>query len=215
MPQDAVIFSTSALENIRYGKPEASDDEVKAVDLGGSLGRREATGRGVYTVGAEAARHIGLDIASSRLAVQGFGNVNVLVLPDVIANAGGVTVSYFEWVQDFSSFFWDEEEINARLVKIMKTAFAGVWQVAQEKKVSLRTAPFTWCCRRDTPAMKGNARSAFTARSGGPGWGAGAASAKRPAARANRSGQGLYAQKIARPPVPAQLWLANGVGTSP
>ena len=229
----------------------------KPVDLGGSLGRREATGRGVFTVGTEAARHIGMDIATARVAVQGFGNVggvagklfaetgarivavqdhggtifsdagldvpalllhvantgsvagfanadviadeefwgvdcdimipaaleqqitaqnagrikarmiiegangpttpaaddilqerNVLVLPDVIANAGGVTVSYFEWVQDFSSFFWDEDEINARLVKIMKTAFAGVWQVAQEKKVSLRTATFIVACQR-------------------------------------------------------------------
>ena len=52
----------------------------------------------------------------------------VLVLPDVIANAGGVTVSYFEWVQDFSSFFWSEDEINARLVRIMQEAFAGIWQ---------------------------------------------------------------------------------------
>jgi glutamate dehydrogenase (NAD(P)+) len=73
---------------------------------------------------------------------------NVLVLPDVIANAGGVTVSYFEWVQDFSSFFWDEEEINARLVKIMKNAFAGIWQVAEEQKVSLRTATFIVACKR-------------------------------------------------------------------
>ena len=229
----------------------------KPVDLGGSLGRREATGRGVFTIGAEAAKHIGLEIAGSRVAVQGFGNVggvagklfaeagarvvavqdhlgtiyreagldvpallkhvqetgsvsgfaqaeviakdqfwdvdcdilipaaleqqitaanagrikarmiiegangpttpeaddilherNVLVLPDVIANAGGVTVSYFEWVQDFSSFFWDEDEINARLVKIMKGAFDGVWQVAQEKKVSLRTAAFIVACTR-------------------------------------------------------------------
>ena len=72
----------------------------------------------------------------------------VLVLPDVIANAGGVTVSYFEWVQDFSSFFWSEEEINARLVRIMQEAFAGVWQVAQENKVSLRTAAFIVACQR-------------------------------------------------------------------
>ena len=57
----------------------------------------------------------------------------VLVLPDVIANAGGVTVSYFEWVQDFSSFFWSEDEINARLVRIMQEAFAGIWAVAQEQ----------------------------------------------------------------------------------
>ena len=232
----------------------------KPVDLGGSLGRREATGRGVYTVGREAAQHIGLEIKGARIAVQGFGNVggvagklfaeagsrivavqdhsgtiykeagldvpallqhvaehggvggfdsmgkaeamandafwdvdcdilipaaleqqitaanagrikarmiiegangpttptaddilqsrNILVLPDVIANAGGVTVSYFEWVQDFSSFFWDEDEINARLVKIMKHAFAGVWAVSQEQKVSLRTATFIVACKR-------------------------------------------------------------------
>ena len=229
----------------------------KPIDLGGSLGRREATGRGVFTVGSEAAQHIGLEIKGARIAVQGFGNVggvagklfaeagarvvavqdhsgtiykeagldvpallqhvtdtggvggfaeaevitndsfwgvdcdvlipaaleqqitaanagrikarmiiegangpttpaaddilasrNILVLPDVIANAGGVTVSYFEWVQDFSSFFWDEEEINARLVKIMKHAFAGVWAVSQDQKVSLRTATFIVACKR-------------------------------------------------------------------
>ncbi len=229
----------------------------KPVDLGGSLGRREATGRGVYTVGVEAAHHIGLDISKAKVAVQGFGNVggiagklfaqagakvvavqdhggtiywesgldviallehvktqgsvagfanaevmandafwdvdcdilipaaleqqiteanagrikarliiegangptttaaddilqsrNILVLPDVIANAGGVTVSYFEWVQDFSSFFWSEDEINARLVRIMKEAFAGVWNVAQENNVSLRTATFIVACKR-------------------------------------------------------------------
>lgn len=229
----------------------------KPVDLGGSLGRRDATGRGVFTVGVEAAKHIDLDISTSRVAVQGFGNVgsvagrlfhetgarivavqdhggtiyreagldvpalirhvaetgsvrgfpnaeviadelfwevdcdimipaaleeqitaanagrikarmviegangpttpeaddilqerNVLVLPDVIANAGGVTVSYFEWVQDFSSFFWDEAEINARLVRIMREAFAGVWQVAQDHKVTLRTATFIVACKR-------------------------------------------------------------------
>ncbi len=229
----------------------------KPVDLGGSLGRNDATGRGVYTVGVEAAHHIGLEIKGARVAVQGFGNVGgiagklfqeagarvvavqdhtgsiyqeagldaiallahvkthggvagfagaeqvepasfwatpcdilipaalegqitaktapqitakmiiegangpttpeaddllqergILVLPDVIANAGGVTVSYFEWVQDFSSFFWSEDEINQRLVRVMKEAFAGVWQVAQENKVSLRTATFIVACTR-------------------------------------------------------------------
>lgn len=229
----------------------------KPVDLGGSLGRREATGRGVFTVGCEAAHRIGLDVSTARVAVQGFGNVGgvaaklfaeagarvvavqdhggtvyreagldvpallghvaahgtvagfaqaealsrdafwdtpcdilvpaaleqqiteanagriqarmiiegangpttpladdilhdrgVLVLPDVIANAGGVTVSYFEWVQDFSSFFWSEEEINERLVRIMKGAFAAIWQVAEEHKVSLRTATFIVACKR-------------------------------------------------------------------
>ena len=229
----------------------------KPVDLGGSLGRVEATGRGVFTVGMEAAKLTGLNVQGARVAVQGFGNVGgtagklfadvgakivavqdhtgtifnnngldvaalqehvgntggvggfagaeamdgaafwavdcdilipaalesqitkdnahqikakmviegangpttpeaddiladkgVLVLPDVIANAGGVTVSYFEWVQDFSSFFWTEDEINARLVRIMQEAFAGVWAVAQEHKVTLRTATFIVACKR-------------------------------------------------------------------
>ena len=72
----------------------------------------------------------------------------VLVLPDVLANAGGVTVSYFEWVQDFSSFFWSEDEINARLVRIMQDAFAAIWQVAQQHGVTLRTATFIVACQR-------------------------------------------------------------------
>jgi glutamate dehydrogenase (NAD(P)+) len=73
---------------------------------------------------------------------------SILVVPDVIANAGGVTVSYFEWVQDFSSFFWSEDEINARLVRIMREAFATIWQVADEHRVSLRTATFIVACTR-------------------------------------------------------------------
>ena len=72
----------------------------------------------------------------------------ILVVPDVIANAGGVTVSYFEWVQDFSSFFWSEDEINARLVRLMREAFAAVWQTAGEHRVSLRTATFIIACTR-------------------------------------------------------------------
>ena len=230
----------------------------KPISLGGSLGRHDATGRGVFVVGCEAAAKIGLEIVGARVAVQGFGNVGgvaarlfaeagakvvavqdhaasivcetglditalqahvkergsvagfkgaevikdsarfweiecdilvpaaleqqiteanankiraklilegangptspaaddilhdrgVLVVPDVIANAGGVTVSYFEWVQDFSSFFWTEEEINLRLTRIMREAFAAVWQLAIDKKVSLRTAAFIVACTR-------------------------------------------------------------------
>jgi len=72
----------------------------------------------------------------------------VLVVPDVLANAGGVTVSYFEWVQDFSSFFWTEEEINERLERLMVNAFAAISHVAADKKVSLRTAAFIIACHR-------------------------------------------------------------------
>ncbi|MGF6922497.1 Glu/Leu/Phe/Val family dehydrogenase [Paraburkholderia sp. 40] len=229
----------------------------KPITLGGSLGRREATGRGVFVVGCEAARRIGFDIEGARIAVQGFGNVGgiaarlfqeagakvvavqdhtgsvykstgidavalldyvtktggvggfpeadaitgdefwtvesdilipaalenqiteknagkiktriivegangptttaaddilhdrgILVIPDVVANAGGVTVSYFEWVQDFSSFFWTEDEINERLERVMREAFAAVWQVSSEQNVSVRTAAFIVACKR-------------------------------------------------------------------
>ncbi|KMZ11947.1 NADP-specific glutamate dehydrogenase [Candidatus Burkholderia humilis] len=229
----------------------------KPISLGGSLGRKEATGRGVFVTGTEAARGIGLEIEGARIAVQGFGNVGgiaaklfqeayakviavqdhtgtihnskgldtvallehvaknggvggfkggdpvqadefwmiesdilipaalenqiteknaskiktkivvegangptttaaddiltdkgILVIPDVIANTGGVTVSYFEWVQDFSSFFWTEDEINQRLERVMREAFAGVWQVASEHQVSVRTAAFIVACSR-------------------------------------------------------------------
>jgi len=229
----------------------------KPVDLGGSLGRVKATGRGVFVTGREAARRLNLDLNGVRVAVQGFGNVGsaaaelfnqaggkivaaqdhtgsifnghgfdmadlmahvkstggvggfkggefmnneefwdvdcdilipaalegqvtaerarrikakmvlegangptvpsaddilaergVLVVPDVICNAGGVTVSYFEWVQDFSSFFWTEDEINVRLDKIMIGALKRIWDTADRHKITLRTATFAVACER-------------------------------------------------------------------
>ena len=72
----------------------------------------------------------------------------ITVVPDVIANAGGVTVSYFEWVQDFSSFFWTEEEIERRLENILLPAFHNIWDLHLEQKVTLRTAAFIIACRR-------------------------------------------------------------------
>ena len=238
----------------------------KPIALGGSLGRRDATGRGVFVAGREAANRIGLEVAGSRVAIQGFGNVGnasarifhdfgakivaiqdvsgtifngdginphdllefmkqnpdvtaypkatpitknefwnveteflipaalekqitlenaghiktrivvegangpttpaaddalrergIIVVPDVLANAGGVTVSYFEWVQDFSSFFWTEDEINKRLEKIMVEAFKGIWDVAQDKNVTMRTATFIVACTRvlEARALRG------------------------------------------------------------
>lgn len=229
----------------------------KPISLGGSLGRSDATGRGVFVTAREAALRLGIPIKNARVAIQGFGNVgeatarifhqegarivalqdetgavynengfdpvevkrhrkeagglsglpgaeiistkefweteceflvpaaveeqitvanasrirakvvvegangptttdadlilqdrNILVVPDVIANAGGVTVSYFEWVQDFSSFFWTEAEINQRLEMIMSNAFGSIWDVAQAKGISLRTAAFVVACTR-------------------------------------------------------------------
>ena len=229
----------------------------KPLSLGGSLGRREATGRGVFVTAREAGLLQGVVIKGARVVIQGFGNVGsiaaqcfaaagahvvalqdasgsvtnpdgididaaiawvqgggslvdfpgvepisaadfweissdflvpaalegqidaslaerldtrilvegangptlpeaddvlakrgITVVPDVIANAGGVTVSYFEWVQDFSSFFWSEPEINQRLESIMSSAFHSVAELAVERKVSLRTAAFIIACTR-------------------------------------------------------------------
>ena len=243
--------------SMNQGKTATGVVTGKPISLGGSLGRHDATGHGVFVMSAEAASRMKIDIPGARVTVQGFGNVGgvaarlfqeagakviavqdhtgtvfagggldtraltahvkatggvknfpgaealandafwgieteflipaalegqvnasnaqkikakivvegangpttpdaddmlrdkgVLVIPDVIANAGGVTVSYFEWVQDFSSFFWSEEEINARLDKIMREAFAVIWNVADEHKISLRTAAFVVACTR-------------------------------------------------------------------
>ena len=229
----------------------------KPLSLGGSLGRPDATGRGVFVTAREAARKLNLPIEGARVAVQGFGNVGeasarifaqhgarivaiqdvsatvynptgldvaglrryqsenktllgapgcefidsaafwavpcdlmvpaalesqinrynadqitarlviegangpttpeadvilaergITVVPDVLANAGGVTVSYFEWVQDFSSFFWSEDEINARLERIMSEAFNAIWAMAAERKMTLRSAAFVIGCSR-------------------------------------------------------------------
>jgi glutamate dehydrogenase (NAD(P)+) len=72
----------------------------------------------------------------------------IMVVPDVLSNAGGVTVSYFEWVQDFSSFFWTEAEINQRLEHIMVGAFDAIWSLAEAHGVTLRTAAFILACQR-------------------------------------------------------------------
>ena len=71
-----------------------------------------------------------------------FAKNGVTVVPDILANAGGVTVSYFEWVQNRSVVHWPVEEIRAKLETKMAAAFDAVWQIAQDKKVPLRTAAY-------------------------------------------------------------------------
>jgi glutamate dehydrogenase (NAD(P)+) len=66
----------------------------------------------------------------------------ILVVPDILANAGGVVVSYFEWVQDLQSFFWEEDEVNRNLKRMMVRSFQEVWSSAQAQKVPLRMAAY-------------------------------------------------------------------------
>ncbi len=72
----------------------------------------------------------------------------VIVVPDVLANAGGVTVSYLEWVQGKQGFWWTEKEVNERLSIIMQQAFNDIWTESQEKKISLKEAAFRVAVRR-------------------------------------------------------------------
>ncbi|HEX9764236.1 MAG TPA: Glu/Leu/Phe/Val dehydrogenase, partial [Candidatus Acidoferrales bacterium] len=67
---------------------------------------------------------------------------NVFLLPDILANAGGVTVSYFEWVQDLQNFFWEEDQVNAKLEAMMKRAFQEVHETSKRHKVNMRIAAY-------------------------------------------------------------------------
>ena len=242
----------------------------KPIGIGGSLGRIDATGRGVSIIAREAANHVGLRLDRAAVVVQGFGNVGsvsadmmakmgcrviavsditggyynrqgldiaamldhvrqsptrslagyeqrgteqitnaellelpcdilipaalgnqinslnadriktrilieaangpvtpaadqilydagVFVVPDILANAGGVTVSYFEWVQGLQEFFWTEEEINERLERIMMRSFANTLDLALKERISMRLAAYLVSVKRvaDATLLRG------------------------------------------------------------
>jgi glutamate dehydrogenase (NAD(P)+) len=79
---------------------------------------------------------------------------NVIVVPDILANAGGVTVSYFEWVQSLQAFFWDESQINTQLERVMTQAFAAVVETSERHQVDLRTAALMLAIERVTEAVE-------------------------------------------------------------
>ncbi len=78
----------------------------------------------------------------------------IMVLPDILANAGGVTVSYFEWVQDLQELFWDEDDVNRRLEKVMKKAFEDVYATASMHDVDMRTGAYILAVDRVATATK-------------------------------------------------------------
>jgi glutamate dehydrogenase (NAD(P)+) len=77
-----------------------------------------------------------------------FSQAGITVIPDILANAGGVTVSYFEWAQDRMGFYWKENEVNERLRDVLRENFDAVWNLANSHKVTLRTAAYMLAIRR-------------------------------------------------------------------
>jgi glutamate dehydrogenase (NAD(P)+) len=78
----------------------------------------------------------------------------IFMVPDILANAGGVTVSYFEWVQNLQELLWSEEEISERLTRILRRSFAEVLNISQREKVDMRTAALMLGIGRVAEAQK-------------------------------------------------------------
>ena len=90
----------------------------------------------------------------NHLADEILNKKGVYVVPDILANSGGVIVSYFEWVQDLQGFFWEEEEVNTRLENQIGNAFKAVWDTSKENNVSLRVSAYMVAVSRIVEAAK-------------------------------------------------------------
>jgi len=83
------------------------------------------------------------------------------VLPDVLANAGRVTVSYFEWVQNQTGLYWDAEEVQTRLYKMLEKQALSIFELAEQKQISLRTAAYIQGVARIAEAMAAQGTVAY------------------------------------------------------
>jgi glutamate dehydrogenase (NAD(P)+) len=145
--------------------------------IGGSSGRVEATGRGVLFVTQEACADAGMSLEGqlhagnardvhARMVVEAangpttqdadafLNERGIYLVPDIVANAGGVIVSYFEWVQDLQSFFWEEDEVNGRLKRIIQRAFREVDALRDEHAITMREAAYMLAVRRVVDATQ-------------------------------------------------------------
>src|SRR5690606_40891285 len=85
----------------------------------------------------------------------------VRVVPDILANAGGVTVSYFEWVQNRQGYYWTVEEVQDRLKRIMETEGAAVWGLARDRRISPRQAAYVHALGRLAEAIEAHGTQPF------------------------------------------------------
>ena len=106
--------------------------------------------------------HDGKNLDAIKASLQRFGQQKpivvdekgVLLVPDILASAGGVTVSYFEWVQNNQGYYWSEEEVAYKLRKVMVDSFETIYQIAQENDVDMRLAAYMAGIKKSAEASR-------------------------------------------------------------